>query len=99
MKIFTILLLTVSFFSVGCSHYGKRHKKDWHAKSFKMMDKDGDGSVTKKEFDGRHQEMWTGMDANKDGKVTEEEIKAHHKSMKAKHKGECKSHGKDCTSC
>ena len=96
MKILAILLLTVSFFTVGCSHYGKKCTKDRHAKHFKMMDTDGDGSISKKEFDGKHKEMWTGMDANKDGKVTEDEMKAHHKAM---HKDKCKKHGKDCDKC
>lgn len=95
MKILAILLLTFSFFSAGCSHYGKRCKKDkMHEKHFAAMDKDADGSISKKEFDGMSKEKWTAMDADKNGQVTLEEMKAHHKAM---HKDKCKK--KKCDKC
>ena len=100
MRILGILLLTVTFFSVGCSHYGKRKcKGKMHEKHFKAMDKDADGSVSKKEFQGHTTEMWTAMDADKNGKVTMEEMKAHHKAMHAKKctKKDCTM--KDCKGC
>ena len=81
MKILALLLVTVSLFTVGCSHHGKRHKM---AHKFKMMDKDGDGVITEKEYGDKKDEKWTAMDADKDGKVTMDEMKAY---KKAKHKG------------
>ena len=104
MKILAILLLTVSFFSVGCAHKGKC-KRDKMAKHFSMMDKDGDGAISKKEFDAKKAEKWTAMDADKNGKVTMEEMKAYKKSKckKCNKKKACASCGdkkkKDCDKC
>ncbi len=92
---FRLLLAVCSFTLLGaCAHGGKhhhghKHKKDHHKEMWKKMDADGDGAVTRKEFDKMHGDMFAKMDANKDGKVTKEEKMAFHKS---KMKKKCKDH-------
>ncbi|MBU0687976.1 MAG: EF-hand domain-containing protein [Gammaproteobacteria bacterium] len=39
-----------------------------------QMDKDGDGAVSKQEFNAFHEERFKDMDSNKDGKVSSEEM-------------------------
>jgi Ca2+-binding EF-hand superfamily protein len=41
-----------------------------------MMDKNGDGAVTREEFQAFHGEMFAKLDKNGDGRVTEEETEA-----------------------
>ena len=81
MRIIAILLMTASLFTVGCAHYGKGNKM---ANKFKMMDKDGDGAISEKEFESSKEDNWKAMDANTDGKVTLAEMKAFKKSKKKK---------------
>ncbi len=45
------------------------------------MDKNGDGVVSKKEFDAFHNAQFKELDANHDGKVTAEEMDAAYKKM------------------
>ena len=55
---------------------------------FKMMDTNGDGSISMAEHDAAVTKMFTDMDANKDGFVTSAEMDARHaKMMKGEHKG------------
>jgi Ca2+-binding EF-hand superfamily protein len=49
--------------------------------SFKEIDKNGDGVISKQEFDAFHSAHFKEMDANKDGKITREEMDAMHKKM------------------
>jgi len=51
---------------------------------FKDMDKNGDGAISKQEFDAFHSAHFKAMDANKDGKVTQDEMDAAHKKMMEK---------------
>lgn len=46
------------------------------------MDKDKDGSVSKKEFDAFHAARFKEMDANKDGKLSEDEIGPQQQGMR-----------------
>jgi hypothetical protein len=48
---------------------------------FEEMDKNGDGAVSKKEFDAFHSAHFKEMDTNKDGKITREEMDAAHQKM------------------
>ena len=52
--------------------------------SFKKMDKNGDGAISKKEFDAFHNEHFRDMDANKDGKISQDEMGALHGRMAGK---------------
>ncbi len=45
---------------------------------FQEMDKNGDGAISKKEFDTYHKAHFSEMDTNKDGKVTQAEMDAAH---------------------
>jgi Ca2+-binding EF-hand superfamily protein len=51
---------------------------------FKEMDKNGDGVISKQEFDAFHSAHFKEMDANHDGKITREEMDAAHKKMMEK---------------
>ena len=82
MKAILATLLIASLFTVGCSHYGKKHHKS-HKKHWHMMDVDNDGAVSKKEFNTYHTNKFEKMDADKDGKVTKEEKREYMKSKKS----------------
>jgi Ca2+-binding EF-hand superfamily protein len=89
MKIgFVVLCAIMAFSFVGCAHKKGHHGKDKHHKMWKKMDADGDGVVTREEFDKAHGEKFAKMDANSDGKITKEEKMAYKKSKKKK--GCCK---------
>lgn len=45
---------------------------------FKTLDKDGDGKVTKSEWDSDTESLFAGRDANKDGKLTPDEMAPMH---------------------
>jgi Ca2+-binding EF-hand superfamily protein len=47
----------------------------------KEMDKNGDGAISKKEFDAFHSAHFKEMDTNSDGKITRDEMDAVHKKM------------------
>ena len=51
---------------------------------FKEMDTNGDGVISKQEFDAFHNAHFKEMDTNKDGKITREEMDAEHKKMAEK---------------
>jgi len=51
---------------------------------FKKWDTDGDGTITRQEFDAAHDAKFDKMDANKDGTVSAEEHKAHMRDKKDK---------------
>lgn len=48
---------------------------------FKEMDKNGDGVISKKEFDAYHSAQFKKFDLNHDGKITREEMEAVHDKM------------------
>jgi Ca2+-binding EF-hand superfamily protein len=48
---------------------------------FSEMDKNGDGAVSRKEFDAFHAARFKELDANHDGKITQDEIDAAHRRM------------------
>jgi hypothetical protein len=51
-----------------------------------QMDKDGDGAVSKKEFNAFHAERFKDMDTNKDGKISAEELDGLHQGMRSQMK-------------
>jgi Ca2+-binding EF-hand superfamily protein len=69
------------------------HEGGFGGHSLKDMDKNGDGVVSKKEFDAFHNEHFKELDANHDGKITQEEMDAGHTKMadkcKVKMKDKC----------
>lgn len=62
-----------------------------HEKMFKETDTDGDGSLSKDEWNAKGDKMFDEIDANHDGKISKDEMKAHHDMKHAeweKHKAE-----------
>lgn len=51
-----------------------------------QMDKNGDGAVSKKEFNAFHAERFKAMDTNKDGKIGSDEMDGMHQGMHGKMK-------------
>jgi Ca2+-binding EF-hand superfamily protein len=51
---------------------------------FKEMDKNGDGAISKKEFDAFHNAQFKKFDLNHDGKITQEEMDSVHEKMTGK---------------
>jgi len=52
--------------------------------SFQEMDKNGDGAISKKEFDAFHSAHFKELDANHDGKLTADEMHVVDKNMMGK---------------
>ena len=55
--------------------------KEHGGKFLQEMDKNGDGAISKKEFDAFHNEHFKEVDANHDGKITPDEMDAVHEKM------------------
>ncbi len=53
-----------------------RHQSEGDGESFEALDKNGDGAISKKEFDAFHSALFRKMDKNKDGKLSQEELEA-----------------------
>ena len=60
------------------------HREDM---MLKKMDANGDGTLSRAEFDAFHLKHFDELDANKDGKITLDEMKTGHKSMSDKGRG------------
>ena len=70
----TILAVFISVFTISHVHAGDHgNKKD----RMKMMDANGDGSVSKEEFMSHKEQHFMEKDANGDGVLTEDEMKKH----------------------
>lgn len=70
---------------------GHKHKKGGHHgkmmdKMFEKDDLDGDGAISKEEFDKAGTARFEAMDGDKDGKVTKDEAKAHMEAKRAEWK-------------
>ncbi|HLP98456.1 MAG TPA: hypothetical protein VK149_08425 [Sideroxyarcus sp.] len=65
-------------------HHGSGDACPTGGKFIKEMDKNGDGTISKKEFDAFHGERFKELDANKDGKISADEMEAPHKMMMEK---------------
>jgi Ca2+-binding EF-hand superfamily protein len=65
------------------------HHGECAGESFKAMDKNGDGVISKKEFLAFHEALFKKMDANHDGKLTPEEMEGAHESTHAAMKDDC----------
>ena len=61
-------------------------KKGMHGQWFQKMDKDGDGKISKKEFQEATEKKFDRLDTDKDGYISKEEWKAAAKKWKEKHK-------------
>lgn len=57
-------------------------KAQWADKHFKEMDANGDGTISKAEFDDFHTKHFQEIDADKDGKLTREEMREGHKEKR-----------------
>jgi Ca2+-binding EF-hand superfamily protein len=72
----------------GKGHMGKEH--------FKKIDTDGDGKISKDEWQKFHESKFTEMDKDTDGSLSEEEIQSFHKEKRKElgNKGKGKWKGK-----
>ena len=77
-----IALISITAFTASCSHFSHHGKSCGHHKKkgehFSKLDKDGNGSLSKSEWNDK----FKSIDTNKDGKLTADEMKVHHKSEK-----------------
>ena len=62
--------------SLALAGPGGQHREQMGDKIFKEMDGNGDGEVTRAEFDAAHARRFKEMDANSDGKITRDEMGA-----------------------
>lgn len=62
---------------------------------FAKLDTDGNGSVTRAEFDAKAADRFARLDGNRDGFVTKVEMAAHHEAMKAKRAERAEKRGGD----
>lgn len=65
-------------------HHGSKDACPTGGKFIKEMDKNGDGAISKKEFDAFHSERFKELDTNKDGKISADEMQAQHNEMMEK---------------
>ncbi|MDH4235271.1 MAG: EF-hand domain-containing protein [Gallionella sp.] len=94
MKKTVIYLAVVSGFTLGATlahaepmgHDGQMHGQ-MGDKMFKDADTDGDGAISRAEFDTVHTKRFKEMDTNNDGKITRDEMKAMRDKMMEKGKG------------
>lgn len=84
MDSFASKLVPLAIASILCGIALAGGGKDDH---LKMMDRDGDGTVSADEHAQGAQKMFTKMDANDDGRVTVDEMDAAH-PMKKHHQGQ-----------
>ena len=73
----------------GPMHDGQMHGQmhgQMEDKMFKGADADGDGAISKAEFDAFHAIRFKEMDANGDGRITPDEMKSAHMQMLEKGK-------------
>jgi len=84
MKVFSGLIVAGCLFCAAplVQACDVQHRDGCDSDMFKQMDKNGDGAISKKEFDAFHNAQFREMDANKDGKITLEEMDAEHYKMK-----------------
>lgn len=81
------LILGLSTTPVFADGHGDGNGKGRHGGGmFKKVDTDGDGFISRAEFDAKHNEKFKKMDADGDGKISQDEAKAHRKNMKEKSK-------------
>jgi Ca2+-binding EF-hand superfamily protein len=58
-----------------------KHQGECGGESFKALDKNDDGVISKKEFLAFHEALFNKMDTNHDGKLTQEELGGAHENM------------------
>jgi len=65
-------------------HYQRMSGDQNHDRYFKEMDANGDGTISKAEFDSAHSKHFQDMDTNGDSNLTREEMRAGHKQIREK---------------
>jgi Ca2+-binding EF-hand superfamily protein len=83
MKVFSKLILAGSLACAAplVQACDVKHHGECGGSMFKEMDKNGDGAISKKEFDAYHSAQFKKLDLNHDGKITPEEMDAMHEKM------------------
>ncbi len=61
---------------------GQHHHGHFMARMMEMMDADGDGLVSEREFTDAHRERFVRMDTDGDGQLSSAEVAAHHEQMR-----------------
>lgn len=86
--VFATAFAAPAFAATGTAHSGKmhHHMEEKIDEMFKKMDTNGDGKVSKAEFDAHKDAMFADADTNKDGMLSEEELRAHKKKKWEAHK-------------
>jgi len=81
--------IVLALITISCSHgrYHKNHHSKGHGGShsamWKMLDADGNGSLTKEEFDKGHAEFFKKADTDANGEISKEEMHAAHRANRA----------------
>ncbi len=87
-------VLTMNAIPALAEEGGKKHHGGMKMeKMFSEQDTDGNGTVSKAEFDAHATKRFESMDANKDGGLTQEEIKAHFEAKRAEWKAKKEAKG------
>ncbi len=73
-QLISVLSIVLIVSALGISHVNAGHHGDGKDK-MKMMDTDGDGTVSKEEFMSHKEQRFMEKDANSDGVLTEDEMK------------------------
>jgi len=87
-KHFGALIAAIAVISISASpvYAGKDHKEGKNHKMMKKVDVDGDGMISRDEFDAHHTQMFEKLDADGDDNISKEEMKAHKKQKGKGHK-------------
>ncbi len=76
------LVFSISIAQAGPDQHGSMHEQPMHGqieqRMFQEADSNGDGAISKKEFNAYQSKHFNKMDANRDGKITHAEMEAGH---------------------
>ena len=73
-------------------HDGKDGMEAHHKMMIKMADTNGDGKISKEEFNAVHEKMFNEIDANHDGFIDADEMAKAHQARKEKMRKRMKQH-------
>lgn len=85
-KLLALSVLALTFAAPSAFAHDHDGKGDKGAKMFEKMDTDGNGEISKAEFDAHHAEKFTKMDIDGNGSVTKEEAQTARENWKAEMK-------------